>query len=52
MTLEQMTEQGLVKDGVTTRKITFVYKDIGASATIPKGTDLKELNAKLRDFKS
>ena len=38
----------LAKDGVTTRAITFAYDDIGASATIQKGTDLKALNEGLR----
>lgn len=38
----------LVKDGVTTRPITFTHDEIGASATIQKGTDLQALNEGLR----
>lgn len=43
-----MTDENLVKDGVTVRTITFKYDDLDASATIAKGTDMKDLNEKLK----
>ena len=41
-----MTE--LVKDGVTTRPISFKYDDVSALVTIQKGTDLKALKEGLK----
>ena len=48
--LERIAESDLVRDGVTIRPITFRYDDIGAEATIRKGTNIRDLIEKLRSF--